>query len=248
MNTQRRKIIAIILIAAVVFISAAAVVAVVLIKLSNLDARKGDIITALNKKLNRQVSYDSGDFSYYLGPTFTFRGVTIKEKNSPETFATIERITFRLAVLPLLQKKIVFREVRLVRPVGMLHRDHNGIFNINDLLEDQREPLSVEIESIIVNRGAITFTDKWIIPSGLTTSVDEIDLKTSLPARGKSVDLTVSASIIQEGKMGTLSIAGEFGLSGKDEPLANSSVDARIIAANLSIERYRPYYEKIYPS
>ncbi|MCX5844127.1 MAG: AsmA-like C-terminal domain-containing protein [Deltaproteobacteria bacterium] len=247
MNTKSRKTIAIILIAVVVFISAAAAVVVVLIKLSNLDARKGDIITALNKKLNRQVSYDSGDFSYYLGPTFTFRGVTIKEKNSPETFATIERITFRLAVLPLLWKKIVFKEVLLERPVGMLHRDHKGIFNINDLLEDQKEPLSVEIESIVVNRGAITFTDQWIIPSGLTTSVDEIDLKTGLPARGKSVDLTVSASIIQEGKTGTISLAGEFGLSGKDEPLANSSVDARITAANLSIERYRPYYQKYIP-
>jgi uncharacterized protein involved in outer membrane biogenesis len=245
MNTKSRKTIIIILTA--VFISAAAVVAVVLIKLSDLDTRKGDIISALNKKLNRQVSYESGDFSFYLSPTFTFRGVTIKEKNSRETFATIERITFRLAVLPLLWKKIVFKEVLLERPVGILHRDRDGIFNINDLLESKEETQTFEIERFIVKRGAITFIDQWIIPSGLTTDLDEIDLKMGYPARGKSIDCNISVSIIQEGKIGTLSIAGEFGLSGKDEPLANSSVDARIIAANLSIERYRPYYEKHIP-
>lgn len=244
MNTKRRKTIVITLIAVVIFISVAAGIAVLLTKLSNLDSRKDDILNVLNKKLNRHVSYDRAEFSLTLGPTFTLRGLTIKEQNSPETFATIESVTFRLALLPLLWKKIVIREVLLQRPVGMLHRDHNGVFNINDLLEDQKEPLSVEIESIIVSRGAITFTDKWIIPSGLTTSVDEIDLKTGLPAWGKSIDLAISASIIQEGKMGNISINGELGLSGKDEPLANSSVDMKVTASNLSIEHYRPYYEK----
>jgi len=218
-----------------------------MISLSDLDARKGDIISVLSKKLNRQVSYDSGNFSFSLEPFFTFRGITIKEKNSRETFATIERITFKLSVLPLLRGKIVLKEVLIDRPMGMLHRDRDGIFNINDLLESQKEPQTFEIERIIVNRGAITFTDKWIIPSGLTTNVDEIELQMGYPARGKNTDLNISASIIQEGRMGTLSIAGEFGLSGKDEPLANSRVDARIIAANLSIERYRPYYEKYIP-
>ncbi len=169
MKTKRRKTTAIILIAVVVFIAAAVGVAVLMISLSDLDARKGDIISVLSKKLNRQVSYDSGNFSFSLEPIFTFRGITIKEKNSRETFATIERITFKLSVLPLLRGKIVLKEVLIDRPVGMLHRDRDGIFNINDLLESQKEPQTFEIERIIVNRGAITFTDKWIIPSVLTT-------------------------------------------------------------------------------
>ncbi len=92
MKTKRRKTTAIILIAVVVFIAAAVGVAVLMISLSDLDARKGDIISVLSKKLNRQVSYDSGNFSFSLEPIFTFRGITIKEKNSRETFATIERI------------------------------------------------------------------------------------------------------------------------------------------------------------
>ena len=89
MKKQSRKTIAIVLIAVTIFISAIIGVAIVLIKLSDLDARKGDIISALSKKLTREVSYDTGDFSLYSGPTFTFTGIKINEKNSRETFATI---------------------------------------------------------------------------------------------------------------------------------------------------------------
>lgn len=248
MKKQSRKTIAILFIAVTIFIAAATGVAVLLIKLSDLDARKGDIISALSKKLKREVSYDRGDFSLYLlGPTFTFTGIKINEKDSRETFATIERITFRLAVLPLLWKRIVLKEVLLERPVGMLHRDHDGIFNISDLLEREDAPQAIEIERITVNRGAVTFTDQGIIPSGLTTSLDDINLRIDRPGREESVDLDISLSIIQEGNTGTLSVAGQFMPSGKDEPFTNSSVDARIVAANLSIERYRPYYEKHLP-
>ena len=247
MKKQSRKTIAILLIAVTIFISAAIGFAVLLIKLSDLDARKGDIISALSKKLNREVSYDTGDFSLYLGPTFTFKGIKINEKDSRETFATIERITFRLAVLPLLWKRIVFKEVLLERPVGMLRRDRDGIFNIDDLLESQEEAQAIEIERITVNRGAMTFTDQLVIPSGFTTNLDDIDLKIHHPTREGSIDLNISLSIIQEVNTGTLSMAGEFRPPGKDEPLTNGSIDARIIAANMSIERYRPYYEKHLP-
>lgn len=247
MRKPTRKTIAILLIALIIFILAAAGIVVVLVKLSNLNAYKGDIISVLNKKLKREVFYDRWDFSFYFGPTFTFNGIKIKEKNSQDTFATIERMTFRVAVLPLLWGKIVFKDVLLERPEGILNRDREGIFNINDFLESQKETPVVEIERMAVSHGALTFIDQWIIPSGLTTILDNIDLMTDYPAPGKKINLNISASIIQEGKNGALSIAGNFRLSKREEPLATSSIDARITAANLSIERYRPYYEKYLP-
>jgi len=247
MKKPTRKKIVILLITAGIFISTAVGVAVVLIKLSDLDAHKGNIISFLNKTLNREVSYEKGDFSFYFGPTFTFRGIKIKERNGRDTFATIERITFKVAVLPLLSGKIVFKEMHLEKPAGILYRDRDGIFNINDLLESQKEAPAIEITRIIVNHGAMTFTDQGIIPSGLTTILDDIDLKADYPVRGKIIDLKISATVDQQGKKGTLSIAGNIRLSDGDESLANSSIDARITAVGLSIERYRPYYEKHLP-
>ncbi|HVO67760.1 MAG TPA: AsmA-like C-terminal domain-containing protein [Syntrophales bacterium] len=247
MKKPSRKTIVILLITLIVFISAAAGITVVLIKLSDLDAYKGDIISALNKKLNREVSYERGDFSFYFGPIFTFSGIKIKERDGQDTFATIEKITFRVAILPLLWKKIIFKEVFLERPTAVMYRDRKGIFNINDLLEGQEEAPAVEIERMAVSHGNLTFTDEWIIPAGLTTILDDINLKIGYPAPGKKNSINISTSIIQDGKKGNLSVTGYFRLSERDEPLAKSSIDTRITAANISVERYRPYYEKYVP-
>ena len=232
------------LIALVIFLSAVAVITIVLIKLSDLDAYKGDIINILTVKLNRAISYDKGDFSFYFGPTFTFSGIVMKEKDSTDTFATIDKMTFRVAVLPLLWKKIVFKEVLLEKPAGSLYQDREGALNISDLLESQKEAPAVEIKRIIVNHGTLTFNDQRIVQSGLTTNLDDINLKVDYPAPGKKINLDVSTSVIQDGGKGTLTIAGICILSERNEPLAKSSIDARITAANLIIERYRPYYEK----
>lgn len=247
MKKPTRKKILILLITAVIFISTAVGIAVVLIKLSDLDARKGYIINFLNKTLNREVSYERGDFSFYRGPTFIFRGIEIKERNGRDTFATIEEITFKVAVLPLLSGKIIFKEMHLEKPAVMLYRDRDGIFNINDLLESQKEAPAIEIKRIIVNHGAMTFADQRIIPSGLTTNLDDIELDIDYPVLGKIIDINISTSVNQQETKGTFSIAGNIRLSDGDGSLANSSIDARITAAGLNIERFMPYYEEHLP-
>ncbi|HNZ11361.1 MAG TPA: hypothetical protein PKI97_07950, partial [Smithellaceae bacterium] len=102
MKKMTRKKIVILAIIAFLSVSAAGGVATVLYTLSNLDARKGEIVAFLNKTLNREVSYENQDFSFWFGPTFTFRGIEIKERNGKDTFAAIERLSFKVAVLPLL--------------------------------------------------------------------------------------------------------------------------------------------------
>jgi uncharacterized protein involved in outer membrane biogenesis len=247
MKKPTPKKIVILLIAAFIFISAAGGIAVVLIKLSHLDAYKGNIIAFLNKTLSREVSYENEEFSFYFGPTFTFRGIKIKEKNGRDTFATIERVAFKVAVLPLIRGKIVIKKMHLEKPVCILNRDSDGIFNIDDLLESQKTS-AIEINRIIVNHGAVTFTDQHIIPPGLTINLEDIDLNINYPVRGQVTDLKIStAAVDQQGKKGTLSITGNIRLSDGDESVANNSIDARIIATGLSIERYGPYYEKYLP-
>jgi len=246
MKKPTRKKIIILLITAFIFISIAVAIAVVLIKLSHLDAYKGNIIAFLNTSLGREVSYENEEFSFYFGPTFTFRGITIKEKNGRDTFATVERVTFKVAVLPLLRGKIVIKRIHLEKPAGILCRDGEGVFNISDLLERQ-ETSAIEIRRIIVHHGAVTFTDQHIIPPGLTVNLENIDFNIKNPVRGQVADLKISATVDQRGKKGTLSITGNVKLSEGNESLVNSSIDARIKAAGLSIERYGPYYEKYLP-
>jgi uncharacterized protein involved in outer membrane biogenesis len=244
-KTTRKKIV-ILTIITFLLISVAGGVATVLFTLSNLDARKGDIVAFLNKTLNREVSYENQEFSFRLGPTFTFRGIEVKERDGKNTFATIERLSFKVAVLPLLTGKIVIKKMHLEKPAGNLLRDSNGVLNIGDLLESQKTP-SIEIRRMVISDGAVTFTDHHIIPSGWTIRLSDIDFAIRKPIFGRATDLHFLAALDQKGKKGTLSVNGSIRFPGKNESLANSRVNARIIATGLSINQYGPYWKKHLP-
>lgn len=106
---------------------------------------QGEIVAFLNKTLNREVSYENQDFSFWFGPTFTFRGIEIKERNGKDTFAAIERLSFKVAVLPLLTGKIVIKKMHFEKPSCSLYRDSNGVLNIGDLLK-VKKPLPLRSE------------------------------------------------------------------------------------------------------
>jgi len=246
MKKPTRKKIVILAIITVLLVSMAAGIATVLFTLSNLNAYKEDIVTFFNKTLNREISYEHEEFSFYFGPAFTFREIKIKEKNSKDTFATIERLTFKVAVFPLLVGKIVIKKMHLEKPAGILYRDRDGVLNISDLLEDQKTP-SIEVRRIIVSHGAMTFTDHHIVPSGLTINLKDVDLSIQKPVWGRATDLKLLAALDQKGKKGTLSVSGSIRPSVRNESLADSSIDARIIATGLSMDQYGPYYAKYLP-
>ncbi|MHB8138178.1 MAG: YhdP family protein [Smithellaceae bacterium] len=246
MKKPTRKKIVILAIISVLLVSMAAGIATVLFTLSNLDAYKGDIVTFLNKTLSREVSYEGEEFSFHFGPAFTFRGIKIKEKNGKDTFATIERLTFKVAVFPLLMGKIVIKKMHLEQPSGILYRDRDGVLNISDLLESQKTP-SIEVRKIIVSHGAMRFTDHNIIPSGLTINLNDVGLTIHKPIWGRATDLNLQAVLDQKGKKGTLSITGSIRPSVRNESLVNSSIDARIIATGMSMDQYGPYYAKYLP-
>ncbi|HPL65743.1 MAG TPA: AsmA-like C-terminal domain-containing protein [Smithellaceae bacterium] len=246
MKKMTRKKIVILAIIAFLSVSAAGGVATVLYTLSNLDARKGEIVAFLNKTLNREVSYENQDFSFWFGPTFTFRGIEIKERNGKDTFAAIERLSFKVAVLPLLTGKIVIKKMQFDKPSCSLYRDSSGVLNISDLLESQKPP-SIEIRRMVINDGALTFTDHHVIPSGWTIRLSDIDFGIRKPIFGRATDLNFLAALDQKGKKGILSVNGSIRFPGKNESLANSHVNARIIATGLSINQYGPYWKKVLP-
>jgi hypothetical protein len=246
MKKPTRTKIAILAILAFLLISAAAGITAVLFTLSNLDARKGDIVSFLNKTLNREVTYENEEFSFRFGPAFTFRGIEIKEKNGKETFAKIERVTFKVAVFPLLAGKIVIKKLHFEKPSCNLHRDTSGVLNISDLLESQKPP-PVEIRRMIVSRGAVTFTDHHVTPSGWTINLKDVDLNIHKPFFGRARDIRFSAAVDQKGRKGTVSVTGSIRFPGRNESLLDSSINARFIATDLMIDPYGPYYAKHLP-
>ena len=104
-------------------------------RLMHLDSYKEQILAQVQNTLNRQVLYEKGDFSFRFGPQFIFTHVIVKEKGGTATFISADRLSIRLALLPLLEKKLVLHEIELEKPVITLSRDQAGVFNFSDMLE-----------------------------------------------------------------------------------------------------------------
>ena len=247
MKKPGRKKIAIFLSILVVLIIMTASLVIVYVRLSDLSAHKEDIVNTFKAALNRDVAYESADFSFSFGPVFAFKGIQIREKDGSSSFATMDRLEFRVALLPLLWKKIVIKEVYLDNPRLMLVRNPSGELNISDLLEDNEKRQSFEIKELTIKKGHIEFNDQGISAAGVRTILDDVYFRIGDLRRGKKSRLDVEAAVTQEGIRGKFSLKGKIRISEEETPLIKSDLDARLLTQGLSFEKLWPYYRKHVP-
>lgn len=168
-------------------------------KLLHLDSYKGEILAEVQKALNRQVIYETGAFYFRFGPEFIFTNVVVKEKGGATNFISANRLTFKLALLPLLEKKLILRNIELEKPVINISRDQNGVFNFSDMLEsktEKTEEIQIQLSGIRIRKGEIHFRDMAVAPQGLDTILKETDLSINHLGWGKKSDFKLAAAIV----------------------------------------------------
>ncbi len=238
------KITAGILLAAVIF----ATMAVVLIpRLLDLDSYRAQILDMAQKSLNRHVSYKTASVSWHFGPSFVFRGITIEEKSGGKAFLEADRLSFRLALLPLLRKQVRLRELVVDRPVLALDRNKAGLFNISDIFAGKPSQFKFRIKAVRIKNGLVRFTDHFSDPEGFTASLENLDLSVSSLARGTTSEFKLSTAIPDKGGRAEISFSGTAGIPAQGEPLSDAKVDAVFSVKNLDAGRYWPYYGRYLP-
>ncbi|HEY6873691.1 MAG TPA: AsmA-like C-terminal domain-containing protein [Geobacteraceae bacterium] len=221
--------------------------AFVLDKLLHLDSYKGEILAELQKSLKRTVTYETGTYSLGLGPSFTFTKVVVQEKDGASPFITAEKLTFRLALLPLLEKRIVLKEMVLEKPAISLSRDKSGVFNISDLLKEKKEETPLQIKGFRIKKGSVRFSDLAAAPEGVTVALEETDLSLSQLTRGKNCDFKLSTYLVDAGKRGNITLSGSAKLAKPESPLSDTTINAAVLVKNLDAGRYWPYYSRYVP-
>ncbi len=221
--------------------------AFVLDKLLHLDSYKEQILAELQKSLNRTVTYEKGTFSLGFGPSFTFTKLVVLEKEGTARFITADKVTFRVALLPLLEKKMVLKEMVLDRPAISIYRNTAGVFNISDLLEKKKEEISLQIKGIRIKKGSVQFQDLAMAPERMNFALEELDLSLSQLVRGKSCDFKLSTYLAAEGSRGNVTLAGSAKLADPEKPLADTRVNATVLIKNLDAAHYWPYYRRFVP-
>jgi uncharacterized protein YhdP len=211
------------------------------------DSHRTRLIESVNLALNRDVSFDQGDFSLWLRPALTFRDVRIREKDVQTDFITADRLHFKLSLLPLLRKQIVLYEVVLENPRIALIRGADGAFNIGDWFENAQEVPPFGVARLQIQNGVVHFTDRQIAPKPQTTSLERITLRLGRLQRGKAADISLKATVMADGKNAEIALDGALTLANISESLMKSSIDAAVKLSGLETGRLWPYYSRYVP-
>ncbi|GFO65592.1 AsmA-like C-terminal domain-containing protein [Geomonas paludis] len=215
-------------------------------RLLDLDTYKADILAQVKSSLKRDLQYQTGAFTMRLTPAFTFTGVTIKEKDGATDFATAERLTVRIAILPLLRREIVLSRIELERPTLRLWRDRQGVFNISDLLTPSGGE-APGIHGVQLKKAQIRFTDYAFSDQPVVTELSETDLFLSRITRGRDCDFKLSGQITSGKTKVPIHLSGVAGIPAAGVPFTSMAVHGKITTGPIDLGHFWPYYSRFVP-
>ncbi|MEK7308114.1 MAG: AsmA family protein, partial [Nitrospirota bacterium] len=104
---------------------------------------KAFLIPAAEKALNRKVNIGGINISLFKG--IEVKDFAIKEKDEKTDFVACRNFVLKYQLLPLLSKKIIIDELKLLSPEIRIERDGDGKFNFEGIGQEQKpaEPAKV---------------------------------------------------------------------------------------------------------
>jgi uncharacterized protein YhdP len=141
------------------------------------------LISQIEDKTDLRVQLGEADLEigWILG--ISFRDVALSVPESPQPAMTARRVTARIALLPLLNRQVVFYQIRLAQPSARMERDKDGNIPLLDrllnlpFLKEERDAISLDLRNVGVEKGDIDFIDQLAKGGPATTHFRGIDLE-----------------------------------------------------------------------
>lgn len=224
------------------------VAGVVLLKNAlHLENYREDILATLQSSLHRRVVYERGDFSFRPAPTFTFDRIRIMDKDGHSPFLAAEKLSFRLALLPLLERRLVLRGVVLDKPSVLVGRDGAGVLSIADLFQQTDKQPTVKIRSIRVKQGTLRFVDRAVGPGQHLTTLAGLNLTMARHLRDKGYSVKLATALFQGQEKARVQLSGSLLLPEGTATWRETTFRGTIKADNLFAGHYWPYYSGYVP-
>jgi len=135
--------------------------------------RTGEFRRFLIDEIERQteLKVQLGDADLEIGwiTGVAFGQLALSEPGVAKPAITAERVTARVAMTPLLNRQVVFYEIRLQKPMAVFVRDKDGRVPLLDrllnlpFLKRQDNQFSLDLRSIKIQNGVIDFADQWTV-------------------------------------------------------------------------------------
>ncbi len=143
---------------------------------------KSVLTKQLSQNLHRPVTIEQIKFNPYA-LSISVRGLTVKEKEGPETFLSCGEIFLNFQTLSaLFRMALIVSEIRLTQPFIKISRNQDLSYNFSDLLENKQpkppetkksKPLRFSLNNIRIENGSIDF---WDGPVQIKHTVRELNI------------------------------------------------------------------------
>jgi uncharacterized protein involved in outer membrane biogenesis len=125
-----------------------------------------------------------GDAELEIGPILgiSFSHVAVAESDLVSPALSAERVTARVALWPLLNRRLVFYEVRVRKPAARVTRDKEGKIPLLErllnlpFLKQGNGQFTFDLRTVNIADGEIEFTDHFSETAPVTTSLHEVAL------------------------------------------------------------------------
>ncbi|MFZ4856369.1 MAG: AsmA-like C-terminal domain-containing protein [Desulfuromonadaceae bacterium] len=216
--------------------------------LLDVNAYRNEISSALQQSLNRPVSFSSGTFTWHFGPSFKFKSFTVKEIDGKADFITARQITVTVALLPLLERNIEFRNLILDGAAISLFRRADGTFNIDDLLKPGADRVKLDFKKISITKGELLWSDLSGLKEPFSEAVRNISFSADSIGRGQKGHMKLSADIPgAKGAPTRISVSGNLQLPPAGISLRETVLDGDLSLKHADIGKYWGYFGRYIP-
>lgn len=217
--------------------------------LLDVNAYRSEIVAALQQSLNRQVSFGSGTFAWNFGPSFEFKLFNVKELDGKTNFITSRQITVKIALIPLLNKRVELKNLILDETTISLFRNSDDTLNIDDLLKPRKDDgVRVNFKQIRLNKGTIHWSDSAGRPKPLSATMGNISLIANNIGRGQKGHIKLSADIPATIGIPThITLSSALQLPSDEKSLLDTVVNGDLALKQAEIDRFWPYFGRYIP-
>ena len=211
--------------------------------LLDINSYRDEILASLQKSLNRKVTFSRGEFKWHFGPSFDFDGITVREPDNSADFLKADRISVRLALVPLLDKRVVLRDLSLEGADIRLVRGADGKLNIDDLLAPGKEGMQIQFRRVQLRRSTLQWRDMAIRKEGLSAVAGNVNLTLDHLARGRKGSVKLACDMpAASGPPAQIALNGTVRLPEKGKSLLEMELNGDADIKQAEIGRFWPYF------
>ena len=217
-------------------------------RLVDVNSYRDEIVAALRQTLQRELDFGHGQFSMHIDPSFTFDNVSIKERDGTAQFFKAQRVSIRLALLPLLKKKIILKKVVVDGADIYVRRNSDGKLNIDDLLRSQPGAYQLRVKTAQINKSVLHWRDMSIGKEVFSAEakIDKFSFDRISRGRKGTINLICVLPALS-GAPSNFSLSGTVGLSAANKSLLESELNLTCRIKQFEAGRFWPYYGRFVP-